>query len=73
MCNSVTIHSEFYILFVTEVEDTHHRMAFLDGGAVLNLPIFYLEGTALYILTFGCSIRSSLSPRSQSKVFNTLP
>lgn len=42
-----------FILFVTEVEDTHHRMAFLDGGAVLNIPIFYLEGTALCIHTFG--------------------
>lgn len=31
-------------VWVTEVEDTHHRVAFLDGGAVFNLPIFYLEG-----------------------------
>lgn len=32
------------ILYVSEVEDTHHRLAFLDGGAILNLPLFYLEG-----------------------------
>lgn len=40
------------ILLATEVEDTHHRVAFLDGGAILNLPIFYLEGTNLYGFTF---------------------
>ena len=34
---------------MAEVEDTHHRLAFLDGGAVLNLPLFYLEGTC-YVL-----------------------
>ncbi|KAK9946619.1 hypothetical protein M0R45_012072 [Rubus argutus] len=34
--------------YLGEVEDTHHRMAFLDGGAVLNLPIFYLEGVVLF-------------------------
>lgn len=30
--------------FVTEVDDTHGRLLFLDGGAILNLPMFYLEG-----------------------------
>uniref|UniRef100_A0A6N2L0A8 Protein cereblon n=1 Tax=Salix viminalis TaxID=40686 RepID=A0A6N2L0A8_SALVM len=30
------------------VEDTHHRLAFLDGGAVLNLPLFFLEGVVLF-------------------------
>ena len=34
-------------LFVSDVEDTHHRLAFLDSGAVLNLPLFYLEGIYL--------------------------
>lgn len=34
--------------YLGEVEDAHHRMAFLDGGAVLNLPIFYLEGVVLF-------------------------
>lgn len=30
--------------YLGEVEETHHRMAFLDGGAISNLPLFYLEG-----------------------------
>ncbi|KAM2969555.1 hypothetical protein FF2_016641 [Malus domestica] len=34
--------------YLGEVEDTHHRVAFLDGGAVLKLPIFYLEGVVLF-------------------------
>ncbi|KAL6006082.1 hypothetical protein ACLOJK_040127 [Asimina triloba] len=34
--------------YVTEVEDTHGRQAFLEGGAVLNLPMFYLEGVVLF-------------------------
>ncbi|XP_024458541.1 uncharacterized protein LOC7462291 isoform X1 [Populus trichocarpa] len=34
--------------YLGEVEDTHHRLAFLDGGAVLNLPLFYLEGVVLF-------------------------
>ncbi|XP_042482405.1 protein cereblon [Macadamia integrifolia] len=33
--------------YLGEVEDTHHRLAFLDGGAILNLPVFYLEGAVL--------------------------
>lgn len=32
------------ILSVTEVEDTHNRLAFLDSGAVHHLPLFYFEG-----------------------------
>lgn len=34
--------------YLGEVEDTHHRLAFLDGGAILNLPLFYLEGVVLF-------------------------
>lgn len=34
--------------YLGEVDDTHHRMTFLDGGAVLNLPLFYLEGVVLF-------------------------
>ncbi|CAL0323216.1 unnamed protein product [Lupinus luteus] len=34
--------------YLGEVEDTHHRTAFLDGGAVLNLPLFCLEGVVLF-------------------------
>lgn len=30
------------------VEDTHHRTAFLDGGAVFTLPIFCLQGVVLF-------------------------
>lgn len=32
---------------MSDVEDTHNRLAFLDGGAVLNVPLFYLEGKFL--------------------------
>nr|DAD48867.1 TPA_asm: hypothetical protein HUJ06_018804 [Nelumbo nucifera] len=34
--------------YLGEVEDTHRRLAFLDGGAILNLPMFYLEGAVLF-------------------------
>jgi cereblon len=34
--------------YLGEVEDTHGRMAFLEGGAILNLPLFYLEGVVLF-------------------------
>ncbi|KAK4274250.1 hypothetical protein QN277_017502 [Acacia crassicarpa] len=34
--------------YLGEVEDTHHRTAFLDGGACLSLPLFYLEGVVLF-------------------------
>ncbi|XP_028802225.1 protein cereblon [Neltuma alba] len=34
--------------YLGEVEDTHHRTAFLDGGARLSLPLFYLEGVVLF-------------------------
>lgn len=30
--------------FLADVEDTRHRTAFLDGGAVLNIPLFCLRG-----------------------------
>lgn len=33
--------------YLGDVEDTHNR-AFLDGGAVLNVPLFYLEGVVLF-------------------------
>uniref|UniRef100_A0A3N7F4L6 Lon N-terminal domain-containing protein n=1 Tax=Populus trichocarpa TaxID=3694 RepID=A0A3N7F4L6_POPTR len=36
------------MVVIPQVEDTHHRLAFLDGGAVLNLPLFYLEGVVLF-------------------------
>ncbi|OAY26776.1 protein cereblon [Manihot esculenta] len=34
--------------YLGEVEDTHRRLAFLDGGAILTLPLFYLEGVVLF-------------------------
>ncbi|KAL5558637.1 hypothetical protein UlMin_034848 [Ulmus minor] len=34
--------------YLGDVEDTHHRVAFLDGGAILNIPIFCLEGVVLF-------------------------
>ncbi|KAJ4957686.1 hypothetical protein NE237_024797 [Protea cynaroides] len=34
--------------YLGEVEDTHHMLTFLNGGAVLNLPVFYLEGAVLF-------------------------
>ncbi|KAK6129675.1 hypothetical protein DH2020_036541 [Rehmannia glutinosa] len=39
----VALHS-----YLGDVEDTHNRLAFLDGGAVLTLPLFYLEGVVLF-------------------------
>ncbi|KAJ6838773.1 uncharacterized protein M6B38_319445 [Iris pallida] len=34
--------------YLGEVDDTHGRLAFLDGGAIFNLPMFYLEGVVLF-------------------------
>lgn len=34
--------------YLGDVEDTHHRSTFLDGGTVLTLPIFCLEGVVLF-------------------------
>ncbi|KAE9452328.1 hypothetical protein C3L33_15771, partial [Rhododendron williamsianum] len=34
--------------YLGEVEDTRHRLACLDGGAVLNIPLFCLEGVVLF-------------------------
>ncbi|CAI9093576.1 OLC1v1029115C7 [Oldenlandia corymbosa var. corymbosa] len=34
--------------YLGDVEDTHNRLAFLDGGALLNLPMLYLEGVVLF-------------------------
>ncbi|KAK8948374.1 hypothetical protein KSP39_PZI005536 [Platanthera zijinensis] len=34
--------------YLGEVDDTHGRLAFLDGGAILNLPMFYLKGVVLF-------------------------
>ncbi|WOK95706.1 hypothetical protein Cni_G04413 [Canna indica] len=34
--------------YLGEVDNTHGRLLFLDGGAILNLPMFYLEGVVLF-------------------------
>lgn len=34
--------------YLGDVDDTHSRLAFLDGGAIFNLPMFYLEGVVLF-------------------------
>ncbi|XP_020696479.1 uncharacterized protein LOC110109640 [Dendrobium catenatum] len=34
--------------YLGEVDETHCRLAFLDGGAILNLPMFYLKGVVLF-------------------------
>jgi hypothetical protein len=35
-----------------DVEDTHHSSTFLDGGAVLTLPLFCLEGICFILRGF---------------------
>ncbi|XP_010526167.1 PREDICTED: uncharacterized protein LOC104803803 [Tarenaya hassleriana] len=34
--------------YLGEVEDTHSRVAFMGGGTILKLPLFYLEGVVLF-------------------------
>ncbi|KAJ0232460.1 Protein cereblon [Hirschfeldia incana] len=34
--------------YLGEVEDTQNRIASVDGGTVLKLPLFYLEGVVLF-------------------------
>ncbi|KAF3575214.1 hypothetical protein F2Q69_00062599 [Brassica cretica] len=34
--------------YLGEVEDTPNRTAFVDGGTVLKIPLFYLEGVVLF-------------------------
>jgi len=38
------MHSLIALFLLADVEDTRHRTAFLDGGAVLNIPLFCLRG-----------------------------
>ncbi|CAN1784895.1 Protein cereblon [Linum perenne] len=54
---SVTVSSEAFTFnpglaslhsYLGEVEDTHNRFSFLNGGAILTLPLFYLEGVVLF-------------------------
>lgn len=51
LCTKTVEFGRFYIFTCerTEVEDTHHRVSFLEGGAILDLPIFYLEGANSYL------------------------
>ncbi|XP_022732300.1 uncharacterized protein LOC111286548 isoform X2 [Durio zibethinus] len=41
--NLTSLHS-----YLGEVDDTRHRSAFWEGGAILNIPLFYLEGVVLF-------------------------
>lgn len=42
---------ELMVLYcLIEVEDTQNRIAFVDGGTVLKIPLFYLEGIFNYIV-----------------------
>uniref|UniRef100_A0A0A8YSZ0 Protein cereblon n=1 Tax=Arundo donax TaxID=35708 RepID=A0A0A8YSZ0_ARUDO len=41
---SLQVHTNFE----TEVDDSRDRFVFLDGGTVLNLPMFYLQGVVLF-------------------------
>uniref|UniRef100_A0A7N0T4U8 Protein cereblon n=1 Tax=Kalanchoe fedtschenkoi TaxID=63787 RepID=A0A7N0T4U8_KALFE len=34
--------------YLGDVEDTQHRLSFLDGDATVTIPIFYLEGVVLF-------------------------
>ncbi|XVE70997.1 hypothetical protein DITRI_Ditri10aG0114300 [Diplodiscus trichospermus] len=34
--------------YLGEVDDTRHRSGFWEGGAILNLPLFYQEGVVLF-------------------------
>ncbi|PIA42730.1 hypothetical protein AQUCO_02000293v1 [Aquilegia coerulea] len=34
--------------YLGEIDDTNHRVAVFDGGTILSLPIFYLEGVVLF-------------------------
>lgn len=34
--------------YLGEVDEIHNRQAFLEGGALLTLPMFYLEGIVLF-------------------------
>lgn len=34
--------------YLGDVEDSRNRFSFLDGGAVIDIPLFYLEGVVLF-------------------------
>lgn len=34
--------------YLGDVDDTHNRLTFLDGGSVIDLPMLYLEGVVLF-------------------------
>jgi len=39
---------EVFFLYHSEVDDTRGRVSLLDGGTVVNLPMFYLQGVVLF-------------------------
>ncbi|KAK9027080.1 hypothetical protein V6N11_066926 [Hibiscus sabdariffa] len=34
--------------YLGEVNDTHHRSAFWEGGTIVNLPLYHIEGVVLF-------------------------
>lgn len=52
---SMLYHASCIVLkyvYMTEVDDTRGRFAFLNGGAVLSLPMFSLQGSIPTDFTF---------------------
>lgn len=44
MRNNSISQANFYLYLIAEVDDVHSSRSFADGGALLTLPMFYLEG-----------------------------
>jgi len=47
LCQGYNIFNDevkFCLCYDTDVEDVHSSRSFVDGGAFLTLPMFYLEG-----------------------------
>lgn len=52
----------FMTFYMSDVEDTHNRLSFLDGGAVIVVPLFYLEGEYSYLVYSTLYNNSTHSP-----------
>lgn len=57
------------LLVCLDVEDTHHRTAFLDGGTVLNLPLFYLQGILSSFMDLSIAVTYLLNMLRKLSIF----
>ncbi|CAJ1973920.1 unnamed protein product [Sphenostylis stenocarpa] len=58
--------------YLGDVEDTRHRTAFLDGGAILNIPLFFLRGIGVVLFPGATLPLRIIEPRMVVAVERTI-